>query len=119
MFMCYEINICFLEPSDFESMVAEAQAWKKFINDKAGPSYRKPDGFPIPNSNRLVGNVYWGESLIVVTCDFPGLNTPAYKDKIEFDMPKSMDEENRKDKLYYILFKERFELSRTYQRKKN
>ena len=43
----------------------------------------------------------------------------TYKDKIEFDMPKSMDEENRKDKLYYILFKERFELSRTYQRKKN
>ena len=35
---------------------------------------RKPDGFPIPNSNGIVGNVYWGESLTVVTCDFPGLN---------------------------------------------
>ena len=35
---------------------------------------RKPDGFPIPNSNELVGNVYWGESLTVVSCDFPGLN---------------------------------------------
>ena len=34
----YEINICFLEPSDFESIAAEAQAWKKFINDQAGPS---------------------------------------------------------------------------------
>ena len=34
----YEINICFLEPSDFESIAAEAHAWKKFINDQAGPS---------------------------------------------------------------------------------
>ena len=34
----YEININFLEPSDFESIAAEAQAWKKFINDQAGPS---------------------------------------------------------------------------------
>ena len=34
----------------------------------------KPDRFPIPNSNGLVGNVYWGEYLTVVTCDFPGLN---------------------------------------------
>ena len=34
----YEINICFLEPSDFESIAAKAQAWKKFINDQAGPS---------------------------------------------------------------------------------
>ena len=34
----YEINIRFLEPSDFESIAAEAQAWKKFINDQAGPS---------------------------------------------------------------------------------
>ena len=29
----------------------------------------------IPNSNGIVGNVYWGESLAVVACDFPGLNT--------------------------------------------
>ena len=34
----YEINIRFLEPSNFESIAAEAQAWKKFINDQAGPS---------------------------------------------------------------------------------
>ena len=34
----YEINIHFLEPSDFESIAAEAQAWKKFINDQAVPS---------------------------------------------------------------------------------
>ena len=34
----YEINIHFLEPSDFESIAAEAQAWKKFINDQAGLS---------------------------------------------------------------------------------
>ena len=34
----YEINICFLEPSDFEGIAAEARAWKKFINDQAGPS---------------------------------------------------------------------------------
>ena len=34
----YEINICFLEPSDFESIAAKAQVWKKFINDQAGPS---------------------------------------------------------------------------------
>ena len=34
----YEINICFLEPSYFEGIVAESQAWKKFINDQASPS---------------------------------------------------------------------------------
>ena len=34
----YEINIRFLEPLDFESIAAEAHAWKKFINDQAGPS---------------------------------------------------------------------------------
>ena len=34
----YDINIFFLEPSDFESIAAEAQAWKKFINDEARPS---------------------------------------------------------------------------------
>ena len=34
----YQINICFLEPSDFEGIVVEAQAWKKFINDQVGPS---------------------------------------------------------------------------------
>ena len=34
----YEINILFLEASDYEGITAEAQAWKKFINDQAGPS---------------------------------------------------------------------------------
>ena len=34
----YEINIRFLEPSDFESIAGEAQTWKIFINDQAGPS---------------------------------------------------------------------------------
>ena len=34
----YEINIRFLEPSEFENIAAEAQAWKKFFNDQAGPS---------------------------------------------------------------------------------
>ena len=35
---------------------------------------RKPDGFPIPNSHGLVGNVDWGESLTVVAYEFSGLN---------------------------------------------
>ena len=34
----YEINIHFLEPSNIEGIVAEAQVWKKFINYQAGPS---------------------------------------------------------------------------------
>ena len=34
----YEINIHFLEPLEFESIAAEAQAWKNFLNDQAGPS---------------------------------------------------------------------------------
>ena len=34
-------------------------------------------------------------------------------------MPKSMDEVRRKDKLCYLLFKQWFELSRTWQNKKN
>ena len=32
----YEINIRFLEPSRFESIVAYANAWKKFTNEQAG-----------------------------------------------------------------------------------
>ena len=39
---------------------------------------------------------------------------PAYKVKIEFDMPKTMDEAIRKAKLCYLLFKHRFELSRKF-----
>ena len=34
----YEINIRFLEPSKFETISAEAKAWKKFFNDQVGPS---------------------------------------------------------------------------------
>ena len=32
---------------------------------------------------------------------------PTYKENIEFEMPKTMDEEIRKDKLCYHLFKRR------------
>ena len=34
----FEISICFLEPSEFESISSEASAWKKFLNSQAGPS---------------------------------------------------------------------------------
>ena len=34
----FEINIHFLEPSEFESIASEASAWKKFLNSQAGPS---------------------------------------------------------------------------------
>ena len=34
----FEINIRFLEPSKFESIASKAQAWKKFLNNQAGPS---------------------------------------------------------------------------------
>ena len=34
----YEINILFLEPSGFESIAADATAWKKFTNEQAEPS---------------------------------------------------------------------------------
>ena len=34
----FEINIRFLEPSEFESIASEASAWKKFLNNPAGPS---------------------------------------------------------------------------------
>ena len=33
-----EITIKFLEPSSFEDIAAEANAWKKFMNEKAEPS---------------------------------------------------------------------------------
>ena len=36
----YEINICFLEPSDFEGIAAEAQAWKNFTNDQEDPLHK-------------------------------------------------------------------------------
>ena len=34
----FEINIRFLEPSEFESIASEASAWKKFLNIQVGPS---------------------------------------------------------------------------------
>ena len=43
----------------------------------------------------------------------------AYKDKIEFDMPITMDEAIKKSKLCYPLFKQRSELSRNCQNKNN
>ena len=33
-----EINIRFLEPFVFESIASKASAWKKFLNNQAGPS---------------------------------------------------------------------------------
>ena len=41
----------------------------------------------------------------------------TYKEKIEFDMPKTMDEAIRKAKLCYHLFKQRSELSRNWENK--
>ena len=34
----FEINIHFLEPSEFEGISSEASAWKKFLNNQARPS---------------------------------------------------------------------------------
>ena len=34
----FEIDIRFLEPSEFENLAAEAQVWKNFLYDQAGPS---------------------------------------------------------------------------------
>ena len=34
----YEITIRFLEPSSFENIATNANAWKKFMNEQAGPS---------------------------------------------------------------------------------
>ena len=34
----FELNIHFLEPSSFEGLAAEAAAWKKFLENQAGPS---------------------------------------------------------------------------------
>ena len=42
----------------------------------------------------------------------------AYKEKIEFDMPNTLDEAIRKDKLCYHLFKQRLELSKNWKNKK-
>ena len=42
----------------------------------------------------------------------------TYKEKIEFDMPNTMDEAIRKANLCYNLFKQRSELTRNWQNKK-
>ena len=34
----HEITIRFLEPSGFETIATDANIWKKFINDLAGPT---------------------------------------------------------------------------------
>ena len=34
----FELNIQFLEPHSFEGLAAEAVAWRKFLEDQAGPS---------------------------------------------------------------------------------
>ena len=34
----HEITIRFLEPSGFENIALDANVWKKFMNDQAGPS---------------------------------------------------------------------------------
>ena len=34
----FEINICFLEPSEFKNIALEPSAWKKFLNSQARPS---------------------------------------------------------------------------------
>ena len=34
----HEITLRFLEPSGFENIAADANVWKKFINEKAEPS---------------------------------------------------------------------------------
>ena len=34
----FEINIHFLEPSEFESIASEASPWKKFLNSQVRPS---------------------------------------------------------------------------------
>ena len=33
----HEITIIFLEPSGFENIAAEANIWRKFMNEQAGP----------------------------------------------------------------------------------
>ena len=35
----HEVTIRFLEPSEFETIATDANIWKQFINDVAGPTY--------------------------------------------------------------------------------
>ena len=37
----FELNIQFLEPNSFEGLAAEAAAWRKFLENQAGPSSQK------------------------------------------------------------------------------
>ena len=47
----FELNIQFLEPNSFESLAAEAAAWRKFLEDQAGPSsWEEPVNFCIFNN---------------------------------------------------------------------
>ena len=48
---------------------------------------------------------------------FIGSLPPTYKENIELHMPKTMDEEIRKSKLCYHLFKQRSELTRSCKNK--
>ena len=50
---------------------------------------------------------------------FVGCLPPTYKENIEFEIPKTMDEAIRKAKLCSHLFKQRSKLSRNWQHKKN
>ena len=43
----------------------------------------------------------------------------AYKEKIDFEMPKTMDEAIIKANLFYHLFKQRSELTKSWKNKKN
>ena len=42
----------------------------------------------------------------------------SYKDKIEFDMPKTVDEGIKKVRLYYLQFKQRSKMRKNWQHKK-
>ena len=63
----------------------------------------------VPYLKNEKAKVYW----------FINFLPPTYKDKIEFDMPKTIDEAIRKDKICCILFKQRSKLTRTLQNKSN
>ena len=66
-----------------------------------GSRTTKLDGFPIPNSHGLVGNVDWGESLAIVACEFPGLNTILWCPS--WGLPK---DKGKKMKLIFLASKE-------------
>ena len=51
-------------------------------------------------------------------CRFINYFIQAYKDKIKFDMPKTMDDAIRKSKLFFLQFKQWYELNKSCQHKK-